>query len=265
MKAGEPDAALAWFERLLLETPETISYLHVLLRYVACQLKAGRLPSEIAEDELPPAGEPVPEATAGAWFEAAYGFESANCLAEAAAMYEGLLNRPGLPAVLEANARFRCGFVSEARLNWSKSLEHYERSVHAPRVYPLAQDLARLHLANLRYAFEEYGEAAEHYRELKFSDALSVAQQAHARLRYARCLVNGDDRNAGEKELNECRELYPDSDVSVQANLLLADIYGERADYRAAASCYQRVVEHPYAEPAIKALARMCILQLPTL
>jgi tetratricopeptide (TPR) repeat protein len=137
--------------------------------------------------------------------------------------------------------------------------------VNAPRVYPLAQDLARLYLANLRYAFEEYDEAARQYQELKMTDALSAAQQAQVRLRYGRCLVNIGNADAGERELGECRELYPESEVSVQADLLLADIYGERADLRAAVACYRRVIEHPYAEPSVKALARMCALELGSL
>jgi len=264
MKSGSPKGALAWFERLLVEgVPDMVSRLHVRLRRITCQLAGAEKLSEVAIDELPEPGETIPAALAGAWFAAAYAFEASSDFARAAEWYERLLHRPGLPVVLEVDAQYRCGFVSEARLDWKTSVEHYENCVDAPRVYPFAQDLARLQLANLLYASEDYDGAANHYQILKFTGELSARQQAQARLRHARCLINCGDTEAGERELVLCCGLYPESEESVQAELLLADIYGERKDHHAAAACYQRVIQHPFAEPAVKALARMCIRQSP--
>jgi tetratricopeptide (TPR) repeat protein len=135
--------------------------------------------------------------------------------------------------------------------------------VDAPRVYPFAQDLARWHLANLLYASEEYDRAARHYEILKLADTLSAEQQAQARLRHARALLGGGSSEAGERELLNCRRLYPESDVGIQADLLLADIYSEREDHGAAMDCYRRVIRHPYAQSSVKALAQMCMVQLP--
>jgi tetratricopeptide (TPR) repeat protein len=263
MKSGTPKAAVPCFEQLLARgIPGSISLLHVRLRMAACQLAAGEKPLPV---ELPPAGEIIHEETAGAWFEAAYAFEVSSDLATAFDWYRLLLDRTKLPAALAVNARFRCGYVSEARLDWNTSLACYEQCVESPRVYPLAQDLARLHLANLLYASEEYDRAAAHYAVLKLADSLTPGQQAQARLRHARCLICEGCTEEGEKELVQCRRQYTDSDVSVQAELLLADIYGGRADHRAAEDCYRRVIDHPCAEPSVKTLAQMCLLQLPRL
>ena len=257
MLCGDYHTAAAEFSVLCEQDPcAELSDLDLRLRRLTCVLRAGGGKPQLADpvigsmEQLPPA---VTPGTVQLVFDLALAAEDRSAYELSERLYRAVIASPNAPPQFHANAWFRLGLVLDLRGHWSGTEDSYRRALRHPHAWPALQDLARFHLANFLMTVESFEEAADLFSEHAEKATSSVLPLTELRLREAICRFRADDDKAAERILQSLRETHGDSIPAVEQ--WMADIYESRKDYKSAAACYQKLIQHPGSEVTLKAAA----------
>jgi tetratricopeptide (TPR) repeat protein len=185
---------------------------------------------------------------AGALMLGAFGLEQRGHLAAARWAYERLVTVDGLPSHVATNAHFRLGVTLDAQGEWNKAVTHYvEASQRADRSDPIREE-ASWRVAQAMQLAEDYTGAAQIFNNLREDASLPDAKRAKAQLQYGMCLLRAGHTDSAVSEIVKCRASTI-GEISLQADVVLAEIYEAARDSKRACECYQRVLHHPEAHP----------------
>jgi len=195
--------------------------------------------------------------TAQCLFDIGFSMESFGEDRAAAALYRRTLQYPVAEPNVHSNAWFRLGLCLERLGSWFEALDCHRRCLKLAHDWPQLVSLARLHLADLLCAAEDYAEAAEMYKNLLDGPADPI------RVKYARCLLRIGEADRGEAELRALLDNVEDGSPAVDARQLLAEIHERARNSEAAAECYTRIAESLHADPHVRAAAAHRLSTMP--
>ncbi len=175
----------------------------------------------------------------------------------AAALYRRALNYPVAEPNVHSDAWFRLGLCLERLGSWFEALDCHRSCLKLAHDWPQIIRLARLHLADLLSAAEDYPEASEVYGELADGAADPI------RVKYARCLLRMGEADRAEAEIRAFLANLEDSSHAVDARQLLAEIHERSRNSEAAAECYSRIAESLHADPHVRAAAAHRLAAMP--
>ncbi|MDQ6706075.1 MAG: tetratricopeptide repeat protein [Acidobacteriota bacterium] len=224
---------------------------------LAARQKDSTLQAFQLSESLPAPGKDPDDQTAQCLFDIGFSMESFCNDRAAAELFRRALQYAVAEPNIHSNAWFRLGLSLERLGNWFEALDCHRKCLTLAHDWPQLISLARLHLADLLCAAEEYSEAAEVYKQAMDGAADPV------QVKYARCLLRMGEADLAEAELCALLDKVEDGPLAVDARQLLAEIHERAQNPEAAAECYSRIAGSSHADPHVRAAAAHRLSTMP--
>jgi tetratricopeptide (TPR) repeat protein len=211
---------------------------------------------------LPAPGQQADDVTAQCLFDLGFGLEFFGENDSAADLYQRILEYPVANPNLIAGAWFRLGWCSERLQDWAGAMRAYRMALECGRDWPYMFGHARLNLARILMAAEDYEQAMSLFDELsrgvpEDSDGLRVMFER------ARCLLRLGRTEEARTDLKRLAETSASSPLGVEVSLLLAEILEAAGDSAGAVACFQEILNSPHADPTLRAAVAYRLQAIP--
>ena len=152
-------------------------------------------------------------------------------------------------------AWYRLGICQEHSGALREAMASFRQALSLGEAWPHVTALARMHLAELLMAAEEFEEAASILTDLLRALPYPEISTEQVQLSLARCHLRLGSFEGARRQLEALCRASPPTEAAAEALRLLADIHEASGDTDSAASCYQRIIQSDAAEIPLKLAA----------
>jgi tetratricopeptide (TPR) repeat protein len=245
-----------------MSAADTLSLRSKIYELLSLREKESTLEAIASADSLPAPGQRADDVTAQCLFDLGFGLEFFEENDSAAALYRRALQYPVANPNITAGAWFRLGWCSERLQDWAGAMRAYRMALECGRDWPYMLGHARLNLARILTAAEEYVQAMSLFDEL--SGGVPVdADGPRVMFDRARCLLRIGRTEEARVELKHLAETSANSPLGVEVSLLLAEILEVAGDSAGAVACYRNILYSPHADPNLRAAVAYRLQAIP--